>query len=153
MVVPPQEPDRAPSNITTPSPISSKGKRCYMSPCKRIKKYALSVSKYPFNLIALFDPGMSKQRQASLQPGSPASVSRGPEAEPLPPFHLCQPLECIVEETEGKLNELGQRISAIEKAQLQSLELIQGEPLTKDKIEELKKSREEQVWSSSWLWM
>lgn len=50
-----------------------------------------------------------------------------------------------MEETEGKLNELGQRISAIEKAQLQSLELIQGEPLTKDKIEELKKSREEQV--------
>uniref|UniRef100_A0A668AR07 Ankyrin repeat and KH domain containing 1 n=1 Tax=Myripristis murdjan TaxID=586833 RepID=A0A668AR07_9TELE len=93
MVVPPQEPDRAPSNIATPPPVSSKG----------------------------------------------------PEAEPLPPFHLCQPLECIVEETEGKLNELGQRISAIEKAQLQSLELIQGEPLTKDKIEELKKSREEQV--------
>uniref|UniRef100_A0A4W6DAY5 Ankyrin repeat and KH domain containing 1 n=1 Tax=Lates calcarifer TaxID=8187 RepID=A0A4W6DAY5_LATCA len=97
MVVPPQEPDRAPSNIATPPPISSKGKQCYKS------------------------------------------------SEPLPPFHLCQPLECIVEETEGKLNELGQRISAIEKAQLQSLELIQGEPLTKDKIEELKKSREEQV--------
>uniref|UniRef100_A0A8C7QX56 Ankyrin repeat and KH domain containing 1 n=1 Tax=Oncorhynchus mykiss TaxID=8022 RepID=A0A8C7QX56_ONCMY len=96
MVVPPQEPDRAPSNITTPPPpVTSKGKT-----------------------------------------GSP---------EALPPFHLCQPLECIVEETEGKLNELGQRISAIEKAQLQSLELIQGEPLTKDKIEELKKSREEQV--------
>uniref|UniRef100_A0AAQ5ZN15 K Homology domain-containing protein n=1 Tax=Amphiprion ocellaris TaxID=80972 RepID=A0AAQ5ZN15_AMPOC len=93
MVVPPQEPDRAPSNIGTPPPVSSKGK----------------------------------------------------QSEPLPPFHLCQPLECIVEETEGKLNELGQRISAIEKAQLQSLELIQGEPLTKDKIEELKKSREEQV--------
>lgn len=52
-----------------------------------------------------------------------------------------------MEETEGKLNELGQRISAIEKAQLESLELIQGEPLTKDKIEELKKSREEQVYS------
>uniref|UniRef100_A0A3Q1FCP9 Ankyrin repeat and KH domain containing 1 n=1 Tax=Acanthochromis polyacanthus TaxID=80966 RepID=A0A3Q1FCP9_9TELE len=104
MVVPPQEPDRAPSNIATPPP-----------------------------------------RQAALQPGVPSSVGRGPEAEPLPPFHLCQPLECIVEETEGKLNELGQRISAIEKAQLQSLELIQGEPLTKDKIEELKKSREEQV--------
>uniref|UniRef100_A0A4W6D9U1 Ankyrin repeat and KH domain containing 1 n=1 Tax=Lates calcarifer TaxID=8187 RepID=A0A4W6D9U1_LATCA len=113
MVVPPQEPDRAPSNIATPPPISSKG--------------------------------VSKQRQAALQPGVPTSVGRGPEAEPLPPFHLCQPLECIVEETEGKLNELGQRISAIEKAQLQSLELIQGEPLTKDKIEELKKSREEQV--------
>uniref|UniRef100_A0A672ZZ36 Ankyrin repeat and KH domain containing 1 n=1 Tax=Sphaeramia orbicularis TaxID=375764 RepID=A0A672ZZ36_9TELE len=106
MVVPPQEPDRAPSNIATPPPVSSK---------------------------------------AALQPGVPSSVGRGPEAEPLPPFHLCQPLECIVEETEGKLNELGQRISAIEKAQLQSLELIQGEPLTKDKIEELKKSREEQV--------
>ncbi|XP_074529851.1 ankyrin repeat and KH domain-containing protein 1 isoform X6 [Halichoeres trimaculatus] len=113
MVVPPQEPDRAPSNIATPPPVSSKG--------------------------------VSKQRQAALQPGVPSSVGRGPEAEPLPPFHLCQPLECIVEETEGKLNELGQRISAIEKAQLQSLELIQGEPLTKDKIEELKKSREEQV--------
>ncbi|XP_061580997.1 ankyrin repeat and KH domain-containing protein 1 isoform X8 [Cololabis saira] len=113
MVVPPQEPDRAPSNIATPPPVSSKG--------------------------------ASKQRQAALQPGVPSSVGRGPEAEPLPPFHLCQPLECIVEETEGKLNELGQRISAIEKAQLQSLELIQGEPLTKDKIEELKKSREEQV--------
>uniref|UniRef100_A0A3B3DB52 Ankyrin repeat and KH domain containing 1 n=1 Tax=Oryzias melastigma TaxID=30732 RepID=A0A3B3DB52_ORYME len=113
MVVPPQEPDRAPSNISTPPPISSKG--------------------------------VSKQRQAALQPGVPSSVGRGSEAEPLPPFHLCQPLECIVEETEGKLNELGQRISAIEKAQLQSLELIQGEPLTKDKIEELKKSREEQV--------
>ncbi|KAK5925302.1 hypothetical protein CgunFtcFv8_017837 [Champsocephalus gunnari] len=113
MVVPPQEPDRAPSNIATPSPVSSKGG--------------------------------SKQRQAALQPGVSSSGGRGPEAEPLPPFHLCQPLECIVEETEGKLNELGQRISAIEKAQLQSLELIQGEPLTKDKIEELKKSREEQV--------
>uniref|UniRef100_A0A8C7DY53 Ankyrin repeat and KH domain containing 1 n=1 Tax=Naja naja TaxID=35670 RepID=A0A8C7DY53_NAJNA len=34
---------------------------------------------------------------------------------------------------------------AIEKAQLKSLELIQGEPLNKDKIEELKKNREEQV--------
>ncbi|XP_077465534.1 ankyrin repeat and KH domain-containing protein 1 isoform X1 [Stigmatopora argus] len=113
MVVPPQEPDRAPSNLTTPPPVSSKA--------------------------------ASKQRQAALQPGVPSSVGRGTEAEPLPPFHLCQPLECIVEETEGKLNELGQRISAIEKAQLQSLELIQGEPLTKDKIEELKKSREEQV--------
>ncbi|XP_014911268.1 ankyrin repeat and KH domain-containing protein 1 isoform X9 [Poecilia latipinna] len=113
MVVPPQEPDRAPSNIATPPPVSSKA--------------------------------VSKQRQAALQPGVPTAVGRGPEAEPLPPFHLCPPLECIVEETEGKLNELGQRISAIEKAQLQSLELIQGEPLTKDKIEELKKSREEQV--------
>uniref|UniRef100_A0A8C7RYW4 Ankyrin repeat and KH domain containing 1 n=1 Tax=Oncorhynchus mykiss TaxID=8022 RepID=A0A8C7RYW4_ONCMY len=96
MVVPPQEPDRVPSNITTP------------------------------------------------HLGSPVAAG-SPDADLLPPFHPYQPLECIVEETEGKLNELGQRISAIEKAQLQSLELIQGEPLTKDKIEELKKSREEQV--------
>lgn len=87
--------------------------------------------------------GASKQRLSSLQSNSVASG--GLDADLLPPFHPYQPLECIVEETEGKLNELGQRISAIEKAQLQSLELIQGEPLTKDKIEELKKSREEQV--------
>lgn len=112
-LVPPQEPDQTPSNITTPPPVSNKA--------------------------------MSKQRQAALQPSVPSMAGRGAEADHLPTFHLCQPLECIVEETEGKLNELGQRISAIEKAQLQSLELIQGEPLTKDKIEELKKSREEQV--------
>lgn len=87
--------------------------------------------------------GMSKQRLSTLQ--SNAVATGGLDADLLPPFHPYQPLECIVEETEGKLNELGQRISAIEKAQLQSLELIQGEPLTKDKIEELKKSREEQV--------
>ncbi|XP_044136846.1 ankyrin repeat and KH domain-containing protein 1-like [Bufo gargarizans] len=66
----------------------------------------------------------------------------GKEQRSLHPF---QPLECIVEETEGKLSELGQRISAIERAQLKSLELIQGEPLNKDRIEELKKNREEQV--------
>lgn len=111
MVVPPQEPDRVPSTIPTPPPVTSKG--------------------------------VSKQRLGSLQSNSVASG--GLDADLLPPFHPYQPLECIVEETEGKLNELGQRISAIEKAQLQSLELIQGEPLTKDKIEELKKSREEQV--------
>uniref|UniRef100_A0A673XGI4 Ankyrin repeat and KH domain containing 1 n=1 Tax=Salmo trutta TaxID=8032 RepID=A0A673XGI4_SALTR len=111
MVVPPQEPDRVPSNITTPPPVITKGS--------------------------------SKQR---LSPHLGTPVAAGsPDADLLPPFHPYQPLECIVEETEGKLNELGQRISAIEKAQLQSLELIQGEPLTKDKIEELKKSREEQV--------
>lgn len=86
---------------------------------------------------------MSKQRLSTLQ--SNAVATGGLDADLLPSFHPYQPLECIVEETEGKLNELGQRISAIEKAQLQSLELIQGEPLTKDKIEELKKSREEQV--------
>ncbi|KAL6470203.1 hypothetical protein MHYP_G00213220 [Metynnis hypsauchen] len=111
MVVPPQEPDRVPSTIATPPPVTNKG--------------------------------MSKQRLSSLQGNTVATG--GLDADLLTPFHPYQPLECIVEETEGKLNELGQRISAIEKAQLQSLELIQGEPLTKDKIEELKKSREEQV--------
>uniref|UniRef100_A0A674K047 Ankyrin repeat and KH domain containing 1 n=1 Tax=Terrapene triunguis TaxID=2587831 RepID=A0A674K047_9SAUR len=104
MVVPPQEPDRAPQENSPP---------------------LLGVQK-----------GTSKQKSSSLQVA---------DQDLLPPFHPYQPLECIVEETEGKLNELGQRISAIEKAQLKSLELIQGEPLNKDKIEELKKNREEQV--------
>ncbi|XP_069826479.1 ankyrin repeat and KH domain-containing protein 1 isoform X2 [Dendropsophus ebraccatus] len=80
--------------------------------------------------------GASKKTPYNLH--SPEKVQRSP-------LHPYQPLECIVEETEGKLNELGQRISAIERAQLKSLELIQGEPLNKDKIEELKKNREEQV--------
>uniref|UniRef100_A0A8C9TQD7 Ankyrin repeat and KH domain containing 1 n=1 Tax=Scleropages formosus TaxID=113540 RepID=A0A8C9TQD7_SCLFO len=87
--------------------------------------------------------GASKQRSNPMQTSS--VTAGGTDVDVLPHFHPYQPLECIVEETEGKLNELGQRISAIEKAQLESLELIQGEPLTKDKIEELKKSREEQV--------
>ncbi|XP_062986199.1 ankyrin repeat and KH domain-containing protein 1 isoform X4 [Elgaria multicarinata webbii] len=104
MVVPPQEPDRAPQEN---------------SPA------LLNLPK-----------GTSKQKSTSLQVA---------DQDLLSPFHPYQPLECIVEETEGKLNELGQRISAIEKAQLKSLELIQGEPLNKDKIEELKKNREEQV--------
>lgn len=94
--------------------------------------------------LMCLSPVLSKQRLNSL-PSSGAMTTAGLDADLLPPFHPYQPLECIVEETEGKLNELGQRISAIEKAQLQSLELIQGEPLTKDKIEELKKNREEQV--------
>ncbi|KAH0618081.1 hypothetical protein JD844_017061, partial [Phrynosoma platyrhinos] len=104
MVVPPQEPDRAPQDN-------------------------------PPALLSL-PKGTSKQKSTSLQVA---------DQDLLSPFHPYQPLECIVEETEGKLNELGQRISAIEKAQLKSLELIQGEPLNKDKIEELKKNREEQV--------
>ncbi|XP_061442853.1 ankyrin repeat and KH domain-containing protein 1 isoform X2 [Rhineura floridana] len=104
MVVPPQEPDRAPQEN-------------------------------PPALLSL-PKGTSKQKSTSLQVA---------DQDLLSPFHPYQPLECIVEETEGKLNELGQRISAIEKAQLKSLELIQGEPLNKDKIEELKKNREEQV--------
>ncbi|KAM4676580.1 ankyrin repeat and KH domain-containing protein 1-like isoform 2-T2 [Discoglossus pictus] len=99
MVVPPQEPDKA------PEPLS-------------------------------IERGTSKQKPNNVHASDQDLRS---------PFHPYQPLECIVEETEGKLNELGQRISAIEKAQLKSLELIQGEPLNKDKIEELKKNREEQV--------
>ncbi|XP_012691221.2 ankyrin repeat and KH domain-containing protein 1 isoform X2 [Clupea harengus] len=95
----------------------------------------------PSSSSPVSNKGMSKQRLAQLQ-GGPVGL----DTDLLQPFHpYQQPLECIVEETEGKLNELGQRISAIERAQLQSLELIQGEPLTKDKIEELKKSREEQL--------
>ncbi|XP_069055397.1 ankyrin repeat and KH domain-containing protein 1 isoform X3 [Pleurodeles waltl] len=104
MVVPPQEPDKAPQDEAP--------------------------------LILEVDKGACKQLPGSLQVV---------DQELLTPFSTYQPLECIVEETEGKLNELGQRISAIEKAQLKSLELIQGEPLNKDKIEELKKNREEQV--------
>uniref|UniRef100_A0A8C4YBS9 Ankyrin repeat and KH domain containing 1 n=1 Tax=Gopherus evgoodei TaxID=1825980 RepID=A0A8C4YBS9_9SAUR len=88
------------------------------------------------------DQSQVRHKSASKQKSSSLQVA---DQDLLPPFHPYQPLECIVEETEGKLNELGQRISAIEKAQLKSLELIQGEPLNKDKIEELKKNREEQV--------
>uniref|UniRef100_A0AAY4B0I7 K Homology domain-containing protein n=1 Tax=Denticeps clupeoides TaxID=299321 RepID=A0AAY4B0I7_9TELE len=97
----------------------------------------------PFQALAMVVPPQEPDRVPSSISGT--VTPGGLDADLLPPFHSYQPLECIVEETEGKLNELGQRISAIEKAQLQSLELIQGEPLTKDKIEELKKSREEQV--------
>lgn len=52
--------------------------------------------------------------------------------------------ESIVEEAQGKLTELEQRIKeAIEKnAQLQSLELAHADQLTKEKIEELNKSEE-----------
>uniref|UniRef100_A0A8C8DUD5 Ankyrin repeat and KH domain containing 1 n=1 Tax=Oryzias sinensis TaxID=183150 RepID=A0A8C8DUD5_9TELE len=93
---------------------------------------------YPNNILSVPAPDLSQFTPPSQDvPRVPFQAL----AMVVPP----QERLCIVEETEGKLNELGQRISAIEKAQLQSLELIQGEPLTKDKIEELKKSREEQV--------
>ncbi|KAK7922107.1 hypothetical protein WMY93_009009 [Mugilogobius chulae] len=74
-LVPPQEPDQAPSNIATPPPVSSKA--------------------------------MPKQRQAAIQPNVPSPAGRGQRQI------ICRP----------------------------SI----WEPLTKDKIEELKKSREEQV--------
>nr|XP_018668743.1 ankyrin repeat domain-containing protein 17 isoform X3 [Ciona intestinalis] len=55
--------------------------------------------------------------------------------------------ESIVEEAQGKLNELEHRIKeAIEKnAQLKSIEMLQTDQLTKEKVEELYKTREEQI--------
>uniref|UniRef100_A0A452GNV8 K Homology domain-containing protein n=1 Tax=Gopherus agassizii TaxID=38772 RepID=A0A452GNV8_9SAUR len=107
------------------------------------------VPRVPMHALAMVVPPQEPDRapQENSPPllGQKSSSLQVADQDLLPPFHPYQPLECIVEETEGKLNELGQRISAIEKAQLKSLELIQGEPLNKDKIEELKKNREEQV--------
>ncbi|XP_023371665.1 ankyrin repeat and KH domain-containing protein 1 isoform X13 [Otolemur garnettii] len=114
------------------------------------------VPRVPMHTLAMVVPPQEPDRTSQEHSPAPIGVQKGTSKQKssslqvadqdlLPPFHPYQPLECIVEETEGKLNELGQRISAIEKAQLKSLELIQGEPLNKDKIEELKKNREEQV--------
>ncbi|XP_075065851.1 ankyrin repeat and KH domain-containing protein 1 isoform X2 [Mixophyes fleayi] len=110
-----------------------------------------SVSRVPVHALAMVVPPQEPDKapeQMDLERGASTQTSYSlhlSDQDLRSPFHPYQPLECIVEETEGKLNELGQRISAIEKAQLKSLELIQGEPLNKDKIEELKKNREEQV--------
>ncbi|XP_068134225.1 ankyrin repeat and KH domain-containing protein 1-like isoform X2 [Hyperolius riggenbachi] len=109
----------------------------------------VSVSRVPMHALAMvLSPQDQEKPTEQVNPGAlkqmPPNLTL-PEHGQKSPFHPYHPLECIVEETEGKLNELGQRISAIEKAQLKSLELIQGEPLNKDKIEELKKNREEQV--------
>ncbi|KAG9491181.1 hypothetical protein GDO78_006514 [Eleutherodactylus coqui] len=109
-----------------------------------------AVSCVPMHTLAMVVPPQEPDKppdQVDLGKGASRKTlcnlhASGKEPRPVHPY---QPLECIVEETEGKLNELGQRISAIERAQLKSLELIQGEPLNKDKIEELKKNREEQV--------
>ncbi|KAM9552134.1 ankyrin repeat and KH domain-containing protein 1-like isoform 1-T4 [Salvelinus alpinus] len=100
MVVPPQETDRVPSNITTPPSVITK-----------------SVS-----------DGF-KQRLSPFQ-GNPLAAD-GPDTDLLPLFYLYQHLECIVEETESKLNELSQRISAIEKAELQKKK-IPKEKFTKE---------------------
>ncbi|KAG5844227.1 hypothetical protein ANANG_G00160130 [Anguilla anguilla] len=140
MVVPPQEPDRVPSTITAPPPVTSKGQHVAMCERRFLPTFLFLTEQ------AEDEAAWCAQAEAEPPAGrGAAAAGRGAGRGPAAPFHPYQPLECIVEETEGKLNELGQRISAIEKAQLQSLELIQGEPLTKDKIEELKKSREEQV--------
>uniref|UniRef100_A0A803T9U4 Ankyrin repeat domain-containing protein 17 n=1 Tax=Anolis carolinensis TaxID=28377 RepID=A0A803T9U4_ANOCA len=86
----------------------------------------------------LFHTATSKQKSSShLQPASPDVQG----------YIANQSPESIVEEAQGKLTELEQRIKeAIEKnAQLQSLELAHADQLTKEKIEELNKTREEQI--------
>uniref|UniRef100_A0A8C5SG81 Ankyrin repeat domain-containing protein 17 n=1 Tax=Laticauda laticaudata TaxID=8630 RepID=A0A8C5SG81_LATLA len=106
MVVPPQEPDKPPANVTTTLPIRNKA--------------------------------ISKQKSSShSQPSNPEVQG----------YIANQSPESIVEEAQGKLTELEQRIKeAIEKnAQLQSLELAHADQLTKEKIEELNKTREEQI--------
>ncbi|KAM5192067.1 ankyrin repeat domain-containing protein 17 isoform 3-T3 [Mantella aurantiaca] len=80
----------------------------------------------------------SKQKSSGHVPES----SQDPQG-----YISSQSPESIVEEAQGKLTELEQRIKeAIEKnAQLQSLELAHADQLTKEKIEELNKTREEQI--------
>ncbi|XP_017944967.2 ankyrin repeat domain-containing protein 17 isoform X3 [Xenopus tropicalis] len=70
-----------------------------------------------------------------------------PDVQDVQGYISSQSPESIVEEAQGKLTELEQRIKeAIEKnAQLQSLELAHADQLTKEKIEELNKTREEQI--------
>uniref|UniRef100_A0A8C6XDQ0 Ankyrin repeat and KH domain containing 1 n=1 Tax=Naja naja TaxID=35670 RepID=A0A8C6XDQ0_NAJNA len=89
------------------------------------------VPRVPMHALAMVVPPQEPDRAPQENP-PPLLTLQKADQELLSPFHPYQPLECI-------------RISAIEKAQLKSLELIQGEPLNKDKIEELKKNREEQV--------
>uniref|UniRef100_A0A803TLM4 Ankyrin repeat domain-containing protein 17 n=1 Tax=Anolis carolinensis TaxID=28377 RepID=A0A803TLM4_ANOCA len=101
---------------------------------------------YPNNLLSapppestqLTPPSHDLNRSSShLQPASPDVQG----------YIANQSPESIVEEAQGKLTELEQRIKeAIEKnAQLQSLELAHADQLTKEKIEELNKTREEQI--------
>ncbi|CAB1337828.1 unnamed protein product, partial [Coregonus sp. 'balchen'] len=73
--------------------------------------------------------GGSKQWLSPLQ-GNPVDTD-SPDRTAAP-FHPYQTVECTVKETEGKLNELGQRISAIEKAQLQNKRMILKEQFTKE---------------------
>uniref|UniRef100_A0A8C0D427 Ankyrin repeat domain 17 n=1 Tax=Balaenoptera musculus TaxID=9771 RepID=A0A8C0D427_BALMU len=80
----------------------------------------------------------SKQKSSSHLPANSQDVQG---------YITNQSPESIVEEAQGKLTELEQRIKeAIEKnAQLPSLELAHADQLTKEKIEELSKTREEQI--------
>lgn len=86
----------------------------------------------------LFHTAASKQKSSSHLPANNQDVQG---------YITNQSPESIVEEAQGKLTELEQRIKeAIEKnAQLQSLELAHADQLTKEKIEELNKTREEQI--------
>ncbi|KAM9329753.1 ankyrin repeat domain-containing protein 17 [Gastrophryne carolinensis] len=106
MVVPPQEPDKPPANVSTNLTVRNKA--------------------------------ASKQKSNGHVPES---------SQDTPGYISNQSPESIVEEAQGKLTELEQRIKeAIEKnAQLQSLELAHADQLTKEKIEELNKTREEQI--------
>ncbi|XP_069486894.1 ankyrin repeat domain-containing protein 17 isoform X4 [Ambystoma mexicanum] len=106
MVVPPQEPDKPPANVSATLPIRNKA--------------------------------ASKQKSSSHVPAATQDAQG---------YISNQSPESIVEEAQGKLTELEQRIKeAIEKnAQLQSLELAHADQLTKEKIEELNKTREEQI--------
>ncbi|XP_078532144.1 ankyrin repeat domain-containing protein 17 isoform X4 [Lissotriton helveticus] len=106
MVVPPQEPDKPPANVSTTLPVRNKA--------------------------------ASKQKSSNHVPAATQDVQG---------YINNQSPESIVEEAQGKLTELEQRIKeAIEKnAQLQSLELAHADQLTKEKIEELNKTREEQI--------
>ncbi|XP_075716798.1 ankyrin repeat domain-containing protein 17 isoform X3 [Rhinoderma darwinii] len=85
-----------------------------------------------------------RNKAASKQKSSGHVPDSGQDAQG---YISSQSPESIVEEAQGKLTELEQRIKeAIEKnAQLQSLELAHADQLTKEKIEELNKTREEQI--------
>ncbi|XP_075464268.1 ankyrin repeat domain-containing protein 17 isoform X5 [Ascaphus truei] len=85
-----------------------------------------------------------RNKAASKQKSSGHVPENGQDAQG---YISSQSPESIVEEAQGKLTELEQRIKeAIEKnAQLQSLELAHADQLTKEKIEELNKTREEQI--------
>lgn len=87
MVVPPQEPDRAPSNIATPPPISSKGKQCYKSchPVSVLRKWSCKPHKAIW-LLQLYDILFSahpnpqtlrslllKSRRVQTETGSPSA--------------------------------------------------------------------------------
>ncbi|KAM9079883.1 LOW QUALITY PROTEIN: ankyrin repeat domain-containing protein 17-like [Megaptera novaeangliae] len=90
------------------------------------------------HFLVWVEEAASKQKSSSHLPANSQDVQG---------YITNQSPESIVEEAQGKLTELEQRIKeAIEKnAQLQSLELAHADQLTKEKIEELSKTREEQI--------